>query len=156
VHDEHQSETEKVLKSVVRAEKVPDPSLYVGPILERVEHKNIYDIYGVHEWEDTEDFLKQLCKKTGKLLKGGEPDINNVSKQIIVDWQRGNIPFFTRPPRSDEEEKLENERINVIDPNVPNPIEKVKDELVLNEAQSALLAHCVAHKHEAGGNLIQV
>ena len=31
-------------------------------------------------------FLKQLCKKTGKLLKGGEPDFNNISKQIIVDW----------------------------------------------------------------------
>ena len=29
VHDEHQTETEKVLKSVVRAEKLPDPTIYI-------------------------------------------------------------------------------------------------------------------------------
>ena len=56
------------------------------------------------EWDDSEHFLKQLCAKTGKLLKGGEPDVNNISKQIIVDWQRGNIPFYTQPPRTEEEE----------------------------------------------------
>ena len=86
VHDEYQTDVEKVLKCVVRAEKIPDPAQYVPAVLEKVEKKNIYDIYGIHEWEDSEDFLKQLCRKTGKLLKGGEPDFNNISKQIIVDW----------------------------------------------------------------------
>lgn len=37
VHDEYQTDTEKVLKSVVRAEKVPDPAQYIGAILEKVE-----------------------------------------------------------------------------------------------------------------------
>jgi nuclear GTP-binding protein len=46
-------------------------------------------VYGIHEWEDYEDFLTQVAIKTGKLLKGGEPDFNNVSKSIIMDWQRG-------------------------------------------------------------------
>jgi len=86
VHEEYQTESEKVLKSVVRAEKLPDPSQYIGDILEKAEKKHIYDVYGIPEWSDAEDFLKQMCKKTGKLLKGGEPDYNNVSKQIIVDW----------------------------------------------------------------------
>ena len=58
VHDEYQTDTEKVLKCVVRAEKVPDPAQYVPAILEKVEHKNIYDIYGINEWTDSEDFLK--------------------------------------------------------------------------------------------------
>lgn len=97
-----------MLKSVVRAEKVPEPGQYIGAILERVEAKKIYDIYGVHDWLDSEDFLKQLSKKTGKLLRGGEPDVNNLAKQIIVDWQRGNLPFFTAPPKNEEAEKLEN------------------------------------------------
>lgn len=83
-----------MLKSVVRAEKVPDPSQYIQAILDRVEHKNIYDTYGVPEWEDSEDFIKKLCEKTGKLLRGGEPDVNNVAKQIIVDFQRGNLAYF--------------------------------------------------------------
>jgi nuclear GTP-binding protein len=139
VHDEYQTDVEKVLKCVVRAEKVPDPSQYIAAILERVEKKNIYDIYGIHEWEDSEDFLKQLCRKTGKLLKGGEPDFNNLSKQIIVDWQRGNIPFFTQPPRTEEEEKLADEKILEVDPNVKNPILEIAEEVNLTEAQRAIL-----------------
>ena len=58
VHDEHQTETEKVLKNIIRAEKVPDPSQFIGAILDRVERKKLIDIYGVQEWEDAEDFLK--------------------------------------------------------------------------------------------------
>ena len=80
VHDEHQSDTEKVLKSVVRAEKIPDPAQYIQAILDKVEPKNIYDTYAVGEWTDSDDFLKSLCTKTGKLLKGGEPDLNNVAR----------------------------------------------------------------------------
>ena len=59
---------------------MPDPSQYIGAILEKVERKNIQDNYGIYEWEDAEDFLKQVCIKSGKLLRGGEPDLNNVSK----------------------------------------------------------------------------
>lgn len=29
--------------------------------------------------------------------------MNNVCKSIIMDWQRGNIPYFTRPPKFDKE-----------------------------------------------------
>jgi nuclear GTP-binding protein len=118
VHDEHQTQTEKVLKNVIRAEKVPDPSQYIQAILDRVEKKNIQDVYGIHEWEDSEDFLKQLCHKTGKLIRGGEPDYNNVSKQIIVDWQRGNIPYFTRPPKDEHAEREEEKKFKEDDPTV--------------------------------------
>ncbi len=45
-----------------------------------------------------------MAEKTGKLKKGGEPDINNVCKSIIFDWQRGNIPFFSKPPSAEERE----------------------------------------------------
>lgn len=86
VHDQWQSEEDKVLKSIVRAEKLPDPTIFIQTILDRAEKKHIYDVYGIPEWIDSEDFLKLLSIKTGKLLKGGEPDVNNLSKQIIVDW----------------------------------------------------------------------
>jgi nuclear GTP-binding protein len=48
------------------------------------------------------DFLTQYAKRTGKLLKGGEPDLNTVSKMILNDWQRGKIPYFTSPPFEDD------------------------------------------------------
>lgn len=43
-------------------------------------------MFGVHSWVSSEDFITQVAERTGKLLKGGEPDINNVSKSIIFDW----------------------------------------------------------------------
>jgi len=51
-----------------------------------VAKKHITDIFGVHHWVDSEDFIGQVAERTGKLLKGGEPDVNNVCKAIIVDW----------------------------------------------------------------------
>ena len=111
VYDQGESETDKVLKSVVRAERIPDPETYIDAILKKTERKHIYDVYGVRDWEDCEDFIKQVCERTGKLLKGGEPDINNVAKTIIMDWQRGNIPYFEKPPKSEEE--LEAEQVAI-------------------------------------------
>ena len=64
--------------------------------------KNITDIFGVHHWENAEDFIGQVAERTGKLLKGGEPDVNNVCRSIITDWQRGNIPFFNKAPNAEQ------------------------------------------------------
>jgi nuclear GTP-binding protein len=58
VYDQGESETDKVLKSVVRAERIPDPETYIDAILQKTERKHIYDVYGVREWIDYEDFLK--------------------------------------------------------------------------------------------------
>jgi nuclear GTP-binding protein len=58
VYDQGETETDKVLKGVVRAEKIPDPENYIQAILDKVERKHIYDIYGIAEFEDSEDFLK--------------------------------------------------------------------------------------------------
>jgi nuclear GTP-binding protein len=34
----------------------------------------------------------------GRLLKGGEPDLEGVAKIVLSDWVRGRIPFFVPPP----------------------------------------------------------
>ena len=39
--------TDKVLKAVVRAEKVPDPEIYIDAILAKTEKKHIQDVYGI-------------------------------------------------------------------------------------------------------------
>lgn len=86
VYDLGESEADKVLKGVVRAERIPDPESYIQPILDKVNKKHIADIFGVHSWQSAEDFIGQVAERTGKLLKGGEPDVNNVCKSIILDW----------------------------------------------------------------------
>merc|ERR1719317_590663 len=41
---------------------------------------------------------EQLAKRSGRLGKGGEPDINAASKMVLNDWTRGKLPYFTPPP----------------------------------------------------------
>lgn len=36
--------------------------------------------YRLKEWSDCEDFLTQLAQRAGKLLKGGEPDLNTAAR----------------------------------------------------------------------------
>lgn len=54
--------------------------------------------YKIKEWTGAEDFLDQLARGTGKLGKGGEPDLATAAKMLLYDWQRGKLPFFTLPP----------------------------------------------------------
>lgn len=88
VYDAGDSEADTVLKGVVRAERLETPQDFIESILARVKPAYITKQYGVEEWEDTVDFLTRVAKKSGKLLKGGEPDFFNVSVTIINDFQR--------------------------------------------------------------------
>jgi hypothetical protein len=54
--------------------------------------------YKLQSWTDTEDFLAQLARAGGRLLRGGEPDANTAAKMVLYDWQRGKIPYFAAPP----------------------------------------------------------
>jgi nuclear GTP-binding protein len=69
VYDCGDSETEKVLKGIVRAEKLEDPIEYCEGILQKAKKKYLQDTYCVEDWVDLEDFLTQIANKTGKLLK---------------------------------------------------------------------------------------
>lgn len=92
------SETEIILKGVVRIESIKEPENHVQALLDRVKVEYIKKTYGIQEWKDSDDFLTQYAKKTGKLLKGAEPDLHAVAKMILHDWLRGKIPYFRPPP----------------------------------------------------------
>jgi nuclear GTP-binding protein len=98
VYDSGDSEQDIVMKAVVRAEKLLAPELYVAPILERVKREHVVATYGIPAWEDAMDFLTKLATKTGRLIKGGEPDIAVVAINVINDWQRGKLPYYSVPP----------------------------------------------------------
>lgn len=102
-YTEGKSDINSVLRGCVRAEKIEDPSFYISPILEKVKKEHIKRIYGVEGWKDDDDFLEKLAFKKGKLKKGAEPDIDATAKIVLMDWQRGELPFFTLPPGAKEE-----------------------------------------------------
>jgi nuclear GTP-binding protein len=74
--------------------------------------------------------LEQLARKSGKLLKGAEPDTNTIAKMLLNDWQRGKLPFYVAPvgyehPKSALEKKAPTEA----DTTSPQPTtEEVTDE----------------------------
>lgn len=103
VYQNSDTETDIVLKGVVRVTNLHDAAEHIGEVLKRVKKEHLERAYRISDWEDENDFLLQLCKSTGKLLKGGEPDLMTAAKMILHDWQRGKVPFFVPPPKPEDE-----------------------------------------------------
>ncbi|KAI0673917.1 NGP1NT-domain-containing protein [Trametes maxima] len=118
------SQTNTVLKGVVRVEALATPSEHIPALMERVKPIYLARTYGVplpdaadttRGWEP-ETFLDKLARMKGRLLKGGEPDMEAVSKILLSDWVRGRIPFFVPPPeRSEELNKAEAKKARIAD-----------------------------------------
>ena len=92
------SDTDAVLKGVVRISNLGDPTEHVAQVLARVKPEYLRRAYKVDAWTDATHFLTQLAQVTGKLLKGGEPDLDTAAKGLLQDWQRGRVPYFATPP----------------------------------------------------------
>ncbi|KAL9322294.1 hypothetical protein ACSQ67_010347 [Phaseolus vulgaris] len=88
VYHNKDSETDVVLKGVVRVTNLKDAADHIGEVLKRVKKTHLERAYNIKEWDDENDFLLQLCKSSGKLLKGGEPDLMTGAKMVLHDWQR--------------------------------------------------------------------
>ncbi|KAF8776868.1 Nucleolar GTP-binding protein 2 like protein [Argiope bruennichi] len=63
----------------------------------------------VADWKDPMDFLEQYARRSGRLIKGGEPDISTVAKMILNDFQRGKLPYFVKPPVDESKITVEEE-----------------------------------------------
>jgi nuclear GTP-binding protein len=103
-----------LLRGVVRVENVEHPAQYIDAVLKRTQTKHIERTYDVKEADyagDPVEFLSILARKGGRLLKGGEPDVDSVAKMVLNDFLRGKIPWFTPPPKKekagDEKEVVE-------------------------------------------------
>lgn len=108
----------KVLKGVVRAERLKTPSDYIHEVLERVKKPYLLQRYRLPAettWRDSEEFLSILGKKMGKLVKGGEADIDTAARIVLYDWQRGRIPYFTAPPKENDENENGEEHDEAVD-----------------------------------------
>ena len=57
--------------------------------------------YQIQAWTGADDFLDQLARRSGKLTRGGEPDANTAAKMVLLDWQRGKVPYYAEPPAAE-------------------------------------------------------
>ncbi|KIW84327.1 hypothetical protein Z517_03577 [Fonsecaea pedrosoi CBS 271.37] len=98
------SEEDILLRGVVRVENVEHPAQYVEAVLRRTKTRHIertYEIKAADYNDDPIEFLSILARKGGRLLKGGEPDVDGVAKIVLNDFLRGKIPWFTPPPKKE-------------------------------------------------------
>ena len=96
--NQQDTDEELLLRGSVRVENVEWPAQYVEEVLKRVQPKHLQRTYEVTGYTDATSFLELLCRKMGRLLKGGEADLDSVARIVLNDWIRGKIPWFTPPP----------------------------------------------------------
>lgn len=94
----HTSHIENVLKGAVRIEQLDDPVEYIGPLMAQLRPEYIANQYGIPAWSSPEDFVELFCRRTGKLLKGGDADMRLGARMILTDWLMGRLPHFNPPP----------------------------------------------------------
>lgn len=95
------SEEDILLRGVVRVENVEHPAQYVAAVLRRTQPKHIERTYEIKHSDYNDDpieFLSIIARKGGRLLKGGEADVDGVAKMVLNDFLRGKIPWFSPPP----------------------------------------------------------
>ncbi|XP_073102405.1 nuclear/nucleolar GTPase 2 [Elaeis guineensis] len=155
VYQNKDSETDIVLKGVVRITNLEDASEHIGEVLRRVKKEHLQRAYKIEDWVDENDFLVQLCRSTGKLLKGGEPDLMTAAKMILHDWQRGKIPFFVAPPQQQEGDPSGNSNLPDAseEPTISTDRTAAAMKAIAGIISSQQLMHVPAHKDF--GNVIE-
>ncbi|KAH9958417.1 P-loop containing nucleoside triphosphate hydrolase protein [Russula dissimulans] len=93
-----QIESSVLLRNVIKPEDVDDPISVVEDILTRTQTEKLMKIYDLPSFSSTLEFLTMLALNTGRLLKGGTPDLLSTARQVLIDWNHQKIPFFSEPP----------------------------------------------------------
>ena len=94
-----------LLKGVVRVENVEHPEQYIPAVLAKTKPQHIERTYALKGYKDHIEFLELLARKAGRLLHGGEPDVDGVAKMVLNDFLRGKIPWYTPPPLLEGQEE---------------------------------------------------
>ncbi|KNG50439.1 nucleolar gtp-binding protein 2 [Stemphylium lycopersici] len=105
--NQNDTDEDLLLRGSVRVENVEYPAQYIEAVLRKVQPKHLQRTYDIKDKDyegDAVRFLEHLCRKSGRLLKGGEADIDGAAKMVLNDWIRGKLPWFTPPPYKEGEE----------------------------------------------------
>lgn len=87
-----------LLRNVVKVEDIEDPIAVVEEILARTEHETLRKLYNLLQFSNTLEFLTMLALNSGRLLKGGTPDLLSAARHVLMDWNHQKIPYFSVPP----------------------------------------------------------
>ena len=103
--NQNASPEDTLLRGVVRVENVRNPEQYIAAVLKKTKPHHIERTYNIRGFESPTEFLELMARKSGRLLKGGEADVDGVAKMVLNDFLRGKIPWFTPPPELEPQEE---------------------------------------------------
>ncbi|KAM7272262.1 hypothetical protein ACFE04_026925 [Oxalis oulophora] len=102
-----ENDTSIALRNCKRIEKLDDPVGPVKEILKLCPASMLVTIYKVSTFENVDDFLQKVASVRGKLKKGGIVDVDAAARIVLRDWNEGKIPYYTMPPKRNQEEPSE-------------------------------------------------
>ncbi|EOB13608.1 Nucleolar GTP-binding protein 2 [Nosema bombycis CQ1] len=89
--------TQAVFKGAIRVENIENPEEYVEVLLK--SHKQQISLVYNLEFSNFDDFIEKFAVRYGKLIKGNKPNLDLICKNVLHDWNRGKIPFYSEPPQ---------------------------------------------------------
>lgn len=95
-----------VLRNCIKVESLYDPVAPVETIIKRVGPEPLMVAYSVPAFDSTAEFLACLCSVRGKYKTGGVFDVETAARIVLQDWNSGNIPFYTLPPKGPSRAQL--------------------------------------------------
>ena len=90
-----------ILRNVVKIEDLADPYVPVAALIKRVPRETLLTLYEVPEFATPQEFLANVARKRGRLMKGGVPNTEQAAREVLRDWNNGKIPFSTPCPETE-------------------------------------------------------
>eukprot|EP01035_Chromulina_nebulosa_P021020 gene21020-27243_t len=89
------------LRNCINVEEMIDFMTPIQAILDKCPQSYLMQLYTIPKFKpkDSMAFLALVAKTTGKLKKGGIPNIDAAAKGVLHDWNTGKIRFYCKPPQ---------------------------------------------------------
>jgi nuclear GTP-binding protein len=90
------------LRNCIHVETLEDVISPIQAILDRCPPQYLMQLYGIPSFpaDDANSFLSLIARLTGKLKKGGIPNIDAAARTVLHDWNEGKIRYYMKPPIS--------------------------------------------------------
>lgn len=82
------------LKGAIEADSLRDPVRAAAEIIKKILSEKpaaLKEVYGVEPAGEPEKVIEAIALKRGRLLSGGEPNLEEAAKIIVRDWYKGKL-----------------------------------------------------------------
>ena len=82
-----------IITTVAELNDLGDPYMPVHALLKKVSKDELLLKYEISDYKTTQEFLENVSRSRGLLLKGGFPDHDRTARAVLSDWTHGKIKY---------------------------------------------------------------